>query len=64
MVRFLPSDRISPDQHSPLQKAHPKANVDVRVDELLKLALTVSDGVVKFSTATNLRVGLKIRREP
>ena len=44
-VRFLPSDRISPDQHSPLQKAHPKANVDVRVDELLKLALTESDGV-------------------
>jgi len=44
-VRFLPSDRIAPDQHSPLQKAHPKANVDARVEELLELALTESDGV-------------------
>jgi len=44
-VRFLPSDRIAPDQHSPLQKARPKANVDVRVEELLELALTESDGV-------------------
>ena len=26
-VRFLPSDRISPDQHSPLQKAHPNVRL-------------------------------------
>jgi len=44
-VRFLPSDRIAPDQHSPLQKAHPRASVDVAVDELLRLAITESDGV-------------------
>jgi beta-lactamase class A len=44
-VRFLPSDLISPDQYSSLQATHPKANVDVRVEELLKLALVESDGV-------------------
>lgn len=44
-VRFLPSDLISPDQHSPLRDAHPHANVDVRINELLRLAITESDGV-------------------
>lgn len=44
-VRFAPSDLISPDQYSRLQKDHPNANVDVRVDELLKLSITESDGV-------------------
>ena len=44
-VRFHPSDLISPDQYSSLQATHPKANVDVRIEELLKLALVESDGV-------------------
>ena len=44
-VRFLPSDRIATDQHSPLQKAHPRGNVDVTVNEILRLAITESDGV-------------------
>ena len=44
-VNFAPSDLISPDQYSRLQKDHPNGNVDVRVDELLKLAITESDGV-------------------
>jgi len=44
-VRFLPSDLISPDQASPLRDAHPQANVDVSIQELLHLAVSQSDGV-------------------
>lgn len=44
-LRFLPSDLIAPDQHSPLRDAHPRADVDVQVQELLRLAVTESDGV-------------------
>jgi beta-lactamase class A len=44
-VRFLPADLISPGQHSPLRDAHPRANVDVPVEELLRLAVSESDGV-------------------
>ena len=44
-IRFLPSDLISPDQHSPLRDAHPHANVDVPIEELLRLAVSDSDGV-------------------
>jgi beta-lactamase class A len=44
-VRFLPSDLISPDQRSPLRDAHPHANVDVPIRELLRLAVVESDGV-------------------
>jgi beta-lactamase class A len=44
-VRFLPSDLISPGQHSPLRDAHPQANVDVPLLELLRLAVEESDGV-------------------
>src|SRR5689334_6509111 len=44
-VRFLPSDIISPGQHSPLRDAHPRANVDVPLEELLRLAVSESDGV-------------------
>jgi beta-lactamase class A len=44
-IRFLPSDLISPDQYSPLRDAHPQANVDVPVEELLRLAVSESDGV-------------------
>jgi beta-lactamase class A len=45
MVRFLPSDRISKGQHSPLRDAHPQANFDVPLRELLRLAVSESDGV-------------------
>jgi beta-lactamase class A len=44
-VRFLPSDRISPDQYSQLQQEHPQANIDVPVEDLLRLAVSNSDGV-------------------
>jgi beta-lactamase class A len=43
-VRFLPSDCISRTQHSPLQHAHPEGNVDVMVEELLRLTVEQSDG--------------------
>jgi beta-lactamase class A len=44
-VRFLPSDLISPGQHSPLRDAYPRANVEVPMEELLRLAVSESDGV-------------------
>jgi beta-lactamase class A len=44
-VRFLPSDRILPHTHSPLQDKHPGANVDVTVIELLQLSVSDSDNV-------------------
>jgi beta-lactamase class A len=44
-IRFLPSDRIAPDQYSPLRDAHPQGNVDVPVQELIQGALVNSDGV-------------------
>jgi beta-lactamase class A len=44
-IRFLPSDRISPDQYSQLQQEHPQASVDVAVNDLLRLAVSNSDGV-------------------
>jgi len=44
-VRFLPGDLISPDQYSPLRDAHPHGNADVQVQELMRLAITESDGV-------------------
>jgi beta-lactamase class A len=44
-VRFLPSDLVAPDQYSPLRDAHPQANVDVSIEELLHLAVSQSDGV-------------------
>jgi len=44
-IRFLPSDLISPDQYSPLRDAHPHANVDVPVQELMRGAIVDSDGV-------------------
>jgi beta-lactamase class A len=43
-VRFLPSDRY-PGTHSPLQDAHPDANVDVPLRELLHLSVASSDNV-------------------
>jgi beta-lactamase class A len=44
-IRFLPSDLISPDQYSPLRDAHPHGNVDVPLEDLLRLAVSESDGV-------------------
>jgi beta-lactamase class A len=44
-VRFLPEDRILPHAYSPLQDAHPAANVDVPLRELLRLAVSLSDNV-------------------
>ena len=42
-LRFLPTDRILPETHSPLQDMYPKADVDVPVRELLRLAIIESD---------------------
>lgn len=44
-VRFLPSDRIAPDQYSRLQAEHPQANLEVPIEDLLRLAVSQSDGV-------------------
>ena len=44
-IRFLPSDRIAPDQFSQLQQEHPHGNADVPIEDLLRLAVSNSDGV-------------------
>jgi beta-lactamase class A len=44
-VRFLPTDRILPHTHSPLQDKYPEASVDVPLRELLHLAISESDNV-------------------
>ncbi len=44
-VRFLPSDRILPHSHSPLQDKYPEGNVDVPLRELLRLEISESDNV-------------------
>jgi len=44
-IRFLPTDRILPQTHSPLQDKYPEANVDVPLRELLRLAISESDNV-------------------
>jgi len=44
-IRFLPSDLISPDQYSPLRDADPHGNADVPLQELIRLAVSESDGV-------------------
>lgn len=44
-IRFLPSDRILPHTHSPLQDKYPQANVDVPLSELLRMAVSESDNV-------------------
>jgi beta-lactamase class A len=44
-VPFREADLIAPDQGSPLQQAHPHGGVSVPVDELLRLAVSESDGV-------------------
>ena len=44
-IRFLPSDRILPHTHSPLQDKYPEANVDVPLRELLGSGVSLSDNV-------------------
>ncbi len=44
-VPFRESDLISPDQYSPLTEQHPHGGVSVRIDDLLRLAVSESDGV-------------------
>ena len=44
-IRFLPTDRILPHTHSPLQDKYPEAKVDVPLRELLGLAVSQSDNV-------------------
>ena len=45
LIRFLPSDRILPHVYSPLQDKYPDANVDIPLQELLRLAVSLSDNV-------------------
>lgn len=42
-IRFLASDRILPETYSPLQDKYPAGDVDVPLDELLRLAASLSD---------------------
>jgi beta-lactamase class A len=44
-VRFLPGDRILPHAYSPLQDKYPEAGIDVPLQELLRLAVSLSDNV-------------------
>jgi len=44
-LRFLPSDRILPHTHSPLQDKYPDGNVDIPLRELLRLEISESDNV-------------------
>jgi beta-lactamase class A len=43
-VRFMTSDRY-PGSYSPLQTAHPEANIDVPLRELLRLSVSLSDNI-------------------
>ena len=44
-IRFLPTDRILPHVYSPLQEKYPQAGVDVPLNELLRLTVSLSDNV-------------------
>ena len=44
-IRFLPFDILRSGLHSPLRDANPHANVDVTLEELLRLTVSESDGV-------------------
>jgi beta-lactamase class A len=44
-VRFLADDRILPHVYSPLQDKYPDAGVDVPLQELLRLTVSLSDNV-------------------
>lgn len=43
-IRVEPGDLVGAGQHSPLRDAHPRAGVDVSLRELLRLAVSESDG--------------------
>src|SRR6202050_2002840 len=43
-VQFLPADAVRTGQHSPLRDMHPQGGVTVPVQELLRLAVSESDG--------------------
>jgi beta-lactamase class A len=44
-IRFLREDRILPEVYSPLQDQHPSGGVDVPLEELLRLTVSLSDNV-------------------
>ena len=44
-AEFRLSDLISPGQHSPLRDEHPQGGVEASVNDLLRLAVSESDGV-------------------
>src|SRR5262249_28495958 len=44
-IRFKTEDRILPQTNSRLQEEHPNANVDVSVEQLLRLSTSFSDNV-------------------
>lgn len=44
-IRFLPEDRILPQVYSPLQDQYPNAAVDIPLNELLRLTVSLSDNV-------------------
>ena len=43
-IQFLPTDAVIPGQHSPLRDMHPQGGVRVPLQELLRLAVSESDG--------------------
>jgi len=45
LIRFRPEDRILPQVYSPLQDQYPDAGVDISVNELLRLSVSLSDNV-------------------
>jgi beta-lactamase class A len=45
LVRFRPEDRILPHVHSDLQDKYPDGNVDVPLQELLRLSIATSDNI-------------------
>jgi beta-lactamase class A len=42
-IRFLPQDRILPKPYSPLQDKYPQAGVDVPLETLLQMSVSLSD---------------------
>lgn len=44
-VSFLPEDRILPHAYSPLQDKYPNAGVDLTIQQLLQMAVELSDNV-------------------
>ena len=44
-IRFTKPDRFFPKTHSPLQDKYPEADVDVSLEELMRLSVSASDNV-------------------